>query len=156
MSAQPDRTPVPAAPYAPAPGAPAELLGRLRADRRAGTWVLAFERDWVAALEDARHPLSLTPLHEVARTWQLRVAADPASTPSWIPDGTSPTSWTWTTSWAAARDRTTAVGGAAVPAGREDDRRASRARPGDGPRCPGHRGAFPVGLVAVERRRSGG
>ncbi|MFF3675893.1 DUF6247 family protein [Streptomyces sp. NPDC002120] len=76
MSAQPDHTP--AAPYAPAPGAPAELLARLRADRRAGQWVPAFERDWGKALEDARHAFSLTPLHEVVRTWQLRVAAAPA------------------------------------------------------------------------------
>ncbi|MFD7785479.1 hypothetical protein ACFV4Q_20660 [Streptomyces nojiriensis] len=32
MSAQPDHTPVPAAPYAPAPGAAAELLAQLRAE----------------------------------------------------------------------------------------------------------------------------
>lgn len=32
MSAQPDHTPV--TPYAPAPGAPAELLAQLRADKR--------------------------------------------------------------------------------------------------------------------------
>ncbi|MEU6310743.1 DUF6247 family protein [Streptomyces sp. NPDC047014] len=78
MSAQPDHTPAPAAPYAPAPGAPAELLAQLRADRRAEQWVPAFERDWTRALEDARHAFSLTPLHEVVRTWQLRVAAAPA------------------------------------------------------------------------------
>ncbi|MFF4393850.1 MULTISPECIES: DUF6247 family protein [unclassified Streptomyces] len=53
---------------APAPGAGAELLARLRADRRAGQWVPAFERDWAKALEDARHAFSLTPLHEVVRT----------------------------------------------------------------------------------------
>ena len=76
MSAQPDHTP--AAPYAPAPGAAAELLARLRADRRAEQWVPAFERDWGKALEDARHAFSLTPLHEVVRAWQLRVAAAPA------------------------------------------------------------------------------
>ncbi|MFD9008687.1 DUF6247 family protein [Streptomyces sp. NPDC059552] len=76
MSAQPDHTP--AAPYAPAPGAAAELLARLRADRRSEQWVPAFERDWAKALEDARHAFSLTPLHEVVRTWQLRVAAAPA------------------------------------------------------------------------------
>lgn len=76
MSAQPDHTP--ATPYAPAPGAPAELLAQLRADRRAERWVPAFEREWAAALEEARHAFSLTPLHEVVRTWQLRVAAAPA------------------------------------------------------------------------------
>ncbi|MFF9340243.1 MULTISPECIES: DUF6247 family protein [unclassified Streptomyces] len=75
MSAQPDHAPpLPHAP-APAPGAPAELRARLRADRRAKTWVPAFERDWAKALEDARHTFSLTPLHEVVRTWQLRAAA---------------------------------------------------------------------------------
>ncbi|MEU6215714.1 DUF6247 family protein [Streptomyces sp. NPDC047023] len=77
MRAQPDHTPAPAAPYAPAPGAPAELLAQLREDRRAGQWVPAFERDWAKALDDARHTFSLTPLHEAVRTWQLRVAAAP-------------------------------------------------------------------------------
>ncbi|MFI8345659.1 DUF6247 family protein [Streptomyces sp. NPDC085639] len=77
MSAQPDHTP--AAPYAPAPGAAAELLVQLRADRRAEQWVPAFEPDWAKALEDARHAFNLTPLHEVVRTWQLRVAAAPAA-----------------------------------------------------------------------------
>ncbi|MFI6149647.1 DUF6247 family protein [Streptomyces sp. NPDC051109] len=77
MSARPaDDVPVP--PYAPAPGAPAELRALLRADRRADTWVAAFERDWAKALEDARHTFSLTPLHEVVRAWQLRLAAAPA------------------------------------------------------------------------------
>ncbi len=75
MSVQPDHTP--AALYAPAPGAAAELLAQLRADRRAEQWVPAFERDWSKALEDARHAFSLTPLHEVVRTWQLRVGAAP-------------------------------------------------------------------------------
>ncbi|MFI1652277.1 DUF6247 family protein [Streptomyces avidinii] len=75
MSAQPaDHVTVPP----PAPGAPAELRALLRADRRADTWVPAFERDWTKALEDARHAFSLTPLHEVVRTWQLRVGAAPA------------------------------------------------------------------------------
>ncbi|MFI1286779.1 DUF6247 family protein [Streptomyces sp. NPDC020858] len=77
MSAQPaDHATVP--PYAPAPGAAAELRALLRAGRRADTWVPAFERDWAKALEDARDSFSLTPLHEVVRTWQLRVAAAPA------------------------------------------------------------------------------
>ncbi|WP_405681080.1 DUF6247 family protein [Streptomyces sp. NBC_00048] len=55
------------------------------ADRNAisvGTWIRfgvpAFERDWAKALEDSRHTYSLTPLHDVVRTWQLRVAAAPA------------------------------------------------------------------------------
>ncbi|KQX69498.1 hypothetical protein [Streptomyces sp. Root1310] len=59
MSAQPDQAPAP-----PAPAAAAQLLAQLRADRRADTWVPAF--------------YSLTPLHDVVRTWQLRVAAAPA------------------------------------------------------------------------------
>ncbi|RPK54056.1 hypothetical protein EES43_29755 [Streptomyces sp. ADI96-02] len=42
MSAQPDHAPP--TPYVPAPGAPAELLARLRADRPAAQWVPAFER----------------------------------------------------------------------------------------------------------------
>ncbi|MFB7534348.1 hypothetical protein ACFC0C_40310, partial [Streptomyces sp. NPDC056178] len=41
MSAQPDHAPV--TPYAPSPGAPAELLAQLRADARADSWVPAFE-----------------------------------------------------------------------------------------------------------------
>jgi hypothetical protein len=40
--------------------------------------VPAFERDWAKALEDSRHSYSLTLLHDVVRTWQLRVAAAPA------------------------------------------------------------------------------
>lgn len=46
MSAQPDHAPVMS--YAPAPGAPAELLAQLRADARADAWVPAFEREWAA------------------------------------------------------------------------------------------------------------
>ncbi|MFJ5293179.1 DUF6247 family protein [Streptomyces sp. NPDC088348] len=42
------------------------------------TWVPAFERDWAKALEDSRHSYSLTPLHDVVRAWQLRVATAPA------------------------------------------------------------------------------
>ncbi|MFE4861519.1 DUF6247 family protein [Streptomyces sp. NPDC056670] len=73
MSAQPDHAPAP-----PAPAAAAQLLAQLRIDRRATSWVPAFERDWAKALEDSRHTYSLTPLHEVVRAWQLRVAAAPA------------------------------------------------------------------------------
>ncbi|MGW6928389.1 DUF6247 family protein [Streptomyces sp. NPDC054950] len=58
----------------PAPPDPA-AAAQLRADRRAGTWVPAFERDWAKALEDSGHSYSLTPLHDVVRAWQLRVAA---------------------------------------------------------------------------------
>ncbi|MFF0000916.1 DUF6247 family protein [Streptomyces avermitilis] len=72
MSAQPEEAPAPLAP------ATALLLARLGTDRRAGTWVPAFERDWAAALEDARHTYSLTPLHSIVRAWQLRLAAAPA------------------------------------------------------------------------------
>ncbi|MFJ9737193.1 DUF6247 family protein [Streptomyces sp. NPDC101166] len=50
----------------------------MRADRGADTWVPAFERDRAKALEDSRHSYSLTPLHDVVRTWRLRLAATPA------------------------------------------------------------------------------
>ncbi|ALP00108.1 hypothetical protein SHL15_9191 [Streptomyces hygroscopicus subsp. limoneus] len=56
MSAQPDHAPV--TPYAPGPGAPAELLARLRADARAAQWVPAFEREWAAALDESRRTFS--------------------------------------------------------------------------------------------------
>ncbi|KOU75137.1 hypothetical protein ADK57_06685 [Streptomyces sp. MMG1533] len=76
MSAQPDHAPIP--PYAPAPGAPAELLAQLRADRRAAQWVPAFEREWAAALEESRRTFSLAGLYEVVRDWQGRLAHAPA------------------------------------------------------------------------------
>ncbi|MER7578023.1 DUF6247 family protein [Streptomyces sp. NPDC126514] len=76
MSAQPDHAPTPPAP--PAPTAAAQLLAQLRADRRADAWVPAFEQDWARALDDARHSFSLSPLHDVVRTWQARLAAAPA------------------------------------------------------------------------------
>ncbi|WP_225840537.1 DUF6247 family protein [Streptomyces sp. NK08204] len=38
----------------------------------------AFKRGWTKALEDSRHSYSLTPLHDVVRTWQVRLAAAPA------------------------------------------------------------------------------
>ena len=76
MSAQPDHAPVP--PYAPAPGAPAELLAQLRADRRAKQWVPAFEREWTAALEESRRTFSLAGLYEVLQDWQGRLAHAPA------------------------------------------------------------------------------
>ncbi len=76
MSAQPDHAPV--TPHAPAPGAPAELLAQLRADRRAATWVPAFEREWAAALEESRRTFSLAPLYEVVQDWQGRLAHAPA------------------------------------------------------------------------------
>jgi hypothetical protein len=76
MSAQPEHAPVP--PPAPGPAAAAQLLARIRVDRRAEAWVPAFERDWAKALEDSRHTYSLEPLHDVVRTWQLRLAATPA------------------------------------------------------------------------------
>ncbi|MFJ5779104.1 DUF6247 family protein [Streptomyces sp. NPDC093094] len=72
MSAQPEEGPAPPAPAA------ARLRAQLRDDRRAGTWVPAFERDWAKALEDSRHTCSLTPLHDVVRTRQVRLAAAPA------------------------------------------------------------------------------
>jgi hypothetical protein len=76
MSAQPDHAPV--TPYAPAPGAPAELLAQLRADKRADTWVPAFEREWAAALEESRRTFSLGGLYEVVQHWQGRIAHAPA------------------------------------------------------------------------------
>lgn len=76
MSAQPDHAPV--TPYAPAPGAPAELLAQLRADRRAERWVPTFEREWAAALEESRRTFSLAALYEVIQVWQTRVASAPA------------------------------------------------------------------------------
>ncbi|MFD3808638.1 DUF6247 family protein [Streptomyces sp. NPDC058611] len=76
MSAQPDHTPT--APYAPAPGAPAELLVQLRADRRADRWVPAFEEEWVQALEESRRTFSLNTLYEVVHVWQARLASAPA------------------------------------------------------------------------------
>lgn len=76
MSAQPDHAPV--TPYAPAPGAPAELLAQLRADRRADRWVPAFEQEWTAALEESRRTFSLAGLYEVVQDWQGRLAHAPA------------------------------------------------------------------------------
>ncbi|MFH9590716.1 DUF6247 family protein [Streptomyces luteogriseus] len=76
MSAQPDHASVPPAP--PAPAAAAQLLVQLREATRASTWVPAFEQDWARALEDSRHSYSLSPLHDVVRTWQARLAAAPA------------------------------------------------------------------------------
>ncbi|MDT0448099.1 DUF6247 family protein [Streptomyces hesseae] len=62
----------------PAPAAAARLLASIRADRRAERWVPAFERDWAKALEDARYSYSLTPVHDVVRAWQARLAVTPA------------------------------------------------------------------------------
>lgn len=76
MSAQPDHAPVTA--YAPTPGAPAELLAQLRADKRADRWVPAFEREWSAALEESRRTFSLAGLYEVVQDWQGRIAHAPA------------------------------------------------------------------------------
>lgn len=76
MSAQPDHAP--ATGYAPAPGAPAELLAQLRADRRATTWVPAFEREWATALDESRRTFSLAGLYEVVQVWQGRIASAPA------------------------------------------------------------------------------
>nr|WSS66338.1 DUF6247 family protein [Streptomyces sp. NBC_01177] len=76
MSAQPDHAPV--TPYAPAPGAPAELLAQLCADRRSTRWVPAFEREWAAALEESRRTFSLGALYAVVQDWQGRLASAPA------------------------------------------------------------------------------
>ncbi|MEW1906221.1 DUF6247 family protein [Streptomyces sp. NPDC086147] len=77
MSAQPGHH-APAPPYAPAPGAPAELLARLRGSERAQRWVPAFEGEWAAALEESRGTFSLAPLYEVVQIWQARLASAPA------------------------------------------------------------------------------
>ncbi|MCX4732715.1 DUF6247 family protein [Streptomyces sp. NBC_01363] len=76
MSAQPEHAPTP--PPAPDPGAAAQLLARIRTNHRAEAWAPAFERDWGKALEDSRASYSLTPLHEVVRTWQIRLDTVPA------------------------------------------------------------------------------
>ncbi|MCF3184751.1 hypothetical protein IPZ70_33155 [Streptomyces polychromogenes] len=75
MSAQPDHAPV--TPYAPTPGAPAELLAQLRTDPRADTWVPAFEQQWAAALEESRRTFSLAALYAVLQEWQGLIAAAP-------------------------------------------------------------------------------
>ncbi|MEU5485069.1 DUF6247 family protein [Streptomyces mirabilis] len=77
MSAQPDHAPVPPAP--PAPTAAAQVLAQLRISDRADTWVPAFQQDWARGLEDSRHSYSLSPLHDVVRTWQARLEAAPHS-----------------------------------------------------------------------------
>ncbi|MFF7975738.1 DUF6247 family protein [Streptomyces sp. NPDC007905] len=77
MSAQPDHA---APPSALAPTAAKQLLAELRASSRAESWVPAFERDWTAALDDARHSYSLAPLHAVVAAWTARLAALPAVT----------------------------------------------------------------------------
>ncbi|MFJ8563016.1 DUF6247 family protein [Streptomyces microflavus] len=76
MSTQPEHAPL--HPYAPAPGAPAELLAQLRADQRADTWVPAFERQWATALEESRKSFSLAALYEVIQEWEGRLASAPA------------------------------------------------------------------------------
>ncbi|MEU0243196.1 DUF6247 family protein [Streptomyces sp. NPDC006235] len=40
--------------------------------------VPAFGRDWAKALEGSRHSYTITPLHDVVRTRQVRLAAAPA------------------------------------------------------------------------------
>ncbi|MEU9117744.1 DUF6247 family protein [Streptomyces sp. NPDC048483] len=73
---QPDHAPV--TPYAPAPGAPAELLAQLRDDRLAAQWVPACEKEWTRALKESRRTFSLAALYEVVQAWQARVASAPA------------------------------------------------------------------------------
>jgi hypothetical protein len=75
MSAQSDHVPVPPAPLAPT--AAAQVLAQLKVTAHAETWVPAFEQDWARALEDSRHSYSLSPLHDVVRTWQARLEAAP-------------------------------------------------------------------------------
>ncbi|MFF6980962.1 DUF6247 family protein [Streptomyces sp. NPDC008343] len=68
----------PITPYTPAPGAPAALLARLRADRRAQRWVPAFEQEWTAALEESHRTFSPAALYDVVQVWQARLASTPA------------------------------------------------------------------------------
>ncbi|PBO20144.1 hypothetical protein CLM83_02285, partial [Streptomyces albidoflavus] len=55
--------------------APAELLAQLRADKRAGSWVPAFEREWAAAIEESRRTFSLAGLSAVVQDGPGRPAA---------------------------------------------------------------------------------
>ncbi|MBF4138128.1 DUF6247 family protein [Streptomyces albidoflavus] len=70
MSAQPEEAPAP-----PAPTEAARVRAQIAADRRAGSWVPAFDRDWAKALAESAQSYSLAPLHTVVRTWQHRLAA---------------------------------------------------------------------------------
>lgn len=85
----------------------------------------AFERDWAKALEDARDSFSLTPLYEVVRTWQLRVAAAPA-VDAFMDSGRDESGFVDLDDVSVAAGDRSAVGGVPFPAGREDARRASR------------------------------
>ncbi|MFJ1800553.1 DUF6247 family protein [Streptomyces sp. NPDC088180] len=64
----------------PAPGAPAELLHQLRADRRGvphSGWRPSSGK-WAAALEESRRTLSLGGLYAVLQDWQGRISHAPA------------------------------------------------------------------------------
>lgn len=78
MSAQHDHALFDAPAPPPGPAAAAQLLAQIQAGRRADTWGPAFERDWGKALEASRVSYSLTPLHDVVRAWQLKLASAPA------------------------------------------------------------------------------
>nr|WP_245659403.1 DUF6247 family protein [Streptomyces ochraceiscleroticus] len=77
--------------------AAAQLLARIRADRRAGRWVPAFERDWGKALEDSRHS------YRLARCMTSSANGRSASTPPrpWTPSSTP----AWTTATSSPRRR---------------------------------------------------
>lgn len=122
MSAQPDHTPV--TPYAATPGAQAELLAQLRADRRSTQWVPAFERKWAAALEESRRTFSLAGLYAVIQDWMAASPPPLRSTRSSLPATTTASSSTWPSSGkgdGAAGDRTAAVLGSPIRPGRRAD-----------------------------------
>lgn len=74
MSAQPVHQPAPP----PAPSAAARLRQQIRAHAHADRWAPAFDRDWRHALDQSRETYDLSPLHDVVRTWQGRLATAPA------------------------------------------------------------------------------
>ncbi|WP_346139488.1 DUF6247 family protein [Streptomyces coeruleofuscus] len=119
--------PAPVTPYAPAPGAPVELFAQLRASDRADRWVLAFEREWTAALEESGKTSSLAELYEVVMSGRPASLPPRRSTCSSPPAVTRPASWTWRRSRAGTGDRTAAVRGPVVASGCEGARRAAGA-----------------------------
>lgn len=141
MSAQPEDAPAP-----PAPAAAARLLQELRADRRAGTWVPAFEQDWARALDDARHSFSLSPVHAVISAWRARLASLRRSTRSSPAAWTTPTASTWTRSSEPVRERrTTALARPPLVPGSRHRKGVARPRPRDAEGRPGHRRPRPRG-----------
>ncbi|MFD0532287.1 DUF6042 family protein [Kitasatospora arboriphila] len=159
MSAQPEHLPAPppapALPPAPAPRAAARLLARIRAqedtDRRS-RWLPAFERDWAKALDDSRQTYDLTPLHDVVRTWQVRLDSAPAVDAFTAAAATTRTAPTWTSSSEPVRERPH-LARPPLTQGRQNVHRTTPAHPAVGPRPPRHRRPHPLGLATVGRHR---